>query len=166
MANSKTKSSISLTFTSVCDSGADDSKSISMELDEDRNIDGSCYLYGQKIYFRVSTLPEDLSYALTPSDGTINSEGQIEVEIEEEIQFEDSNEASTNKVIKLIQSMTWYGKDLGSLTKTGDNTVSASLSGVAIGTLKYTTDFKLYSITVPTREAQEWPVLIIAKESN
>ncbi len=158
-----TKSSITVTFKALC--VAEPGHGITAELDAERNEGKSCFTYGEKVYFRVYTYPQDMRITLTPSDGSINAEGSSTETIEDEIlTFADTKEASTHRYIKAITSYDWFGTSLGQITCIGGSTIVAAKEGCAVLQLTYTSFYRVYSITVPPRDYETYLVLILIKE--
>ena len=152
--------SVVIEFKTKCDSSLEDSF-INIELDDILNEGRTCFLYGEKVYFRVS-YSANLSISVTPSDGNVFLESTDTVSSEtEKITFVDSEEATTSKRILNIVDYKWFGKSLGGILKVGDNTVGASSSGIAIAELTYTTIYDVYSVSLQTRSEEEYPVLIV-----
>ena len=137
---------------------------LSVELDDFLN-DKSCFVYGDRIFFRVYHSEESI-VTITPSAGSISLVGKnYNRLLSETISFANTNEASLSKLIDSIQSRTWYGKDLGSILKTGDTSIKSTNSGVAISYVSYMTKYDVYSITLSTQPYDSYPVLIYVEAS-
>lgn len=134
---------------------------LSVELDADLNEGRTCFLYGEKVYFRVY---HDLNLVITveASNGAVflESVGALDSE-EENISFVNTNEASTAKMITILNSYSWFGKSLGTLLHTGGASVRAGNSGVAIAAVAYTTQYDVYSITLSDQGVESYPVLVL-----
>ena len=154
------ESSITVEFKTQCEV---DGEFLTVELDSDLNGDRSCFLYGEKVYFRVYYSPA-LTITIESSDGSIfleslNSSG----EESENVSFADTNEANVSKLIKAITSYSWFGRSLGSILKTGITSIRASNKGVAIVAIEYTTQYDVYSIMLSDKGIETYPVLVLVK---
>ncbi|RLI43715.1 hypothetical protein DRO59_00090 [Candidatus Bathyarchaeota archaeon] len=158
-----TKGSITVTFRALC--VAEPGHGITAELDAERNEGKHCFTYGEKVYFRVYTYPQDMRITLTSSDGSINMEGSgIETIEDEMLTFADTKEASTHRYIRAIVSYNWLGASLGQVTCIGGSAIVAAKEGCAVLRLTYTSFYRVYSITVPPRDYETYLVLILIKE--
>jgi len=155
------KTSIVLTFAASC---AAEDHYITAEMDDEKNQGKTCFLYGEKIYFRVITIPKDMNIRLEPSDGSVSNEGTGYFEYEEDVQFANTNEANTQYPIDSIVSSEWLGNSLGSISVVGDNIIRATESGVAILRLKYGVTYRSYAATVGPRDYPEYSVLVYIEE--
>lgn len=152
------ESSVNVEFKTKCEvTGA----LLSVELDADLNDDKTCFLYGEKVYFRVY---HDATLVITveASDGAVflHSVGAIDSE-EENVSFVNTNEASTAKMVMTLNSYSWFGKSLGTLLHTGGASVRAGSSGVAIAAVTYTTQYDVYSVTLSDKGVESYPVLVL-----
>ena len=159
--NNIAKASIVLTFAISC---AEEDHFINVEMDDEKNQGKTCFLYGEKIYFRVFTSPKDMKIRLESSDGSISNEGTGYFEYEEDIQFPNTNEANTQYPINSIISQDWLGNSLGSILVSGDTAIRTSETGVAILKLKYNVVYRSYAATVRTRNYDEYPILVYIEE--
>ena len=153
-------SSISVEFKIQCDAAGEP---LSVELDTELNMDRTCFLYGEKVYFRVYHSPA-LTITVIPSDGSVflESVGSSSSE-EENISFADTNEASVSKAIDVLSSYSWFGRSLGSIVKTGWTSIRSALSGVAIAAVAYTTSYDVYSLVLSDKGIESYPVLVLVK---
>ena len=154
------ESSITVEFKTQCEV---EGESLAVALDDDLNEGRSCFLYGEKVYFRVYHSPA-LVITVESSDGSIflESLGSSDKE-SENISFADTNEASVSKLIKAVTSYSWFGRSLGSILKTGITSIRASNTGVAIAAVEYTTQYDVYSITLSDKGIETYPVLVLVK---
>jgi len=163
------ETSVTLKFVRSCldedgDGGAG-SHSIKAELDDEKNKGKTCFMYGEKIYFNIFTCPEDMVLSLTPTDGKVFKETDGEKTIDEElIQFIKEKEASLSYPVATLIATQWMGNGLGSLAAIGCSVVQAGEEGTAIAKVKYKSNFKGYSVSLPFRDADEYPVTILIEE--
>lgn len=154
--------SVNIDFEAVCDGG----NYLAAELDSELNVGKTCFQFGEAAYFRVHKSPADMAIEIMPSDGTIIAIGtNYSQNMAENVTFVNTNSAQLSKIIKLIQSYQWYGRSLGIILKVGDLQIRSELSGIAVGYIKYTTEYDVYSITVnPPANYKEWPVVVVISE--
>lgn len=154
------KSSVVIEFKIKCESDTESSY-INVELDDDLNKGRTCFLYGEKVYFRVN-YSDNLIISIKSSSGSIFFEYKDRTSIEtENISFVDSEESTTSKTIFSIISYKWFGASLGTILKTGDSTVRASNSGIALAELNYNTKYDVYSVVLSAQSEETFPVLIV-----
>ncbi len=165
----KSQTSFSLTFAASCSSSGE---SIKAEADTDKNVDDSgnsksCFKYGEKYYFRVFKTSGVKAYMFTLSDGTVVREGSGKsIDKEDDLEFKKENTASTSYPITSITSMNWMGTSLGTVKKSGDMEIQTEESGVAVGTLKYTSTYDLWSLSVATKDEDEYKVVVYIEETT
>jgi hypothetical protein len=152
------QSSILVEFKTSCE---DADAYLEVELDDELNGDRSCFLYGENVYFRVYHSPS-MSITVETSDGTVFliSTGNLEA-VTENISFANENTGNVSKLIKAIVSWVWFGRSLGSILKTGDTSIRASASGVAVVAVSYTTEYDVYALTLSDKGIAEYPVLVL-----
>ena len=160
--NNIAKASIVLTFAASC--AEEEGHYITAEMDDEKNQGKTCFLYGEKIYFRVITIPKDMNIRLESSDGSVSNEGTGYFEYEEDVQFANTNEANTQYPIDSIISSEWLGNSLGSISVIGDNTIRTTESGVAILRLRYGVTYRSYAATVGPRDYPEYSILVYIEE--
>lgn len=148
--------SITITF---CSEVTEEDQALVVELDDEMNNDKTQFLYGEKAYFKIYKYPSSLSLTITPSDGTIASEGSGTDDEEENITFVNTDTASSSKPVKSISSYSWLGNSLGAVSGLG-TTVNASNEGVGVLKLDYKSDFVRYSITIGTQSEEEYPIVV------
>ncbi len=158
--NNIAKASIVLTFAASC---AAEDHFINVEMDDEKNQGKTCFLYGEKIYFRVFTSPKDMNIRLESSDGSIFNEGTDYFEYEEDIQFPNTNEANTQYPVDSVIWDDWLGNSLGSIS-ISNTTIRTSKTGVAILKLRYRVSYRSYAITVGPRNYDEYPILVYIEE--
>jgi len=158
--NNIAKASIVLTFAASC---VAEDHFINVEMDDEKNQGKTCFLYGEKIYFRVFTNPKDMNIRLESSDGSISNEGTSYFEYEEDVQFPNVNEANTQYPIDSIISQDWLGNSLGSIS-ISNTTIRTSETGVAILRLRYGVLYRSYAVTVGPKDYDEYPVLVYIEE--
>lgn len=154
------QSSVVVEFKTQCDVTGE---FLTVALDAELNEGRYCFLYGEKVYFRVCHSPA-LTITINTSDGSVflesrNSNG----EESENISFADTNEAHVSKLIKTIISYSWFGRSLGSILKTGTTSIRTSNKGVAVAAVEYTTQYDVYSITLSDQGVESYPVLVLVK---
>lgn len=138
---------------------------LSVELDAELNGGRTCFLYGEKVYFRVY-YSSNLTIKIETSDGVVFLESVDATSVEEEnISFANTNEASTAKSISTLDSYSWFGRSLGTLLHVGESAIRAGTSGVAIAAVKYTTQYDVYSLTLSDRGIESYPVLVLVTGS-
>lgn len=153
-------SSITVEFKTQCDAAGEP---LSVELDAELNMDRTCFLYGEKVYFRVYHSPA-LTITIISSDGSVFLESLGSSSSEEEnISFADTNEASVSKAINVLSSYSWIGRSLGTIVKTGWTSIRSALSGVAIAAVAYTTSYDVYSIILADKGVESYPVLVLVR---
>ncbi|MBF0517278.1 MAG: hypothetical protein HQK97_09210 [Nitrospirae bacterium] len=168
-STAKVNTSFSVSFAASCSSA---SESIKDEAADDKNVDESgnkksCFKYGEKYYFRIYKTSGIAGYNFTVSDGTITSEGSGKsIDKSEDLEFKKTDTANTSFPITSITSMTWMGTSLGAVKKSGDEEIQTETSGVAVGTLKYTSTYDLWSISVATRDADTYKVMVYVEETT
>lgn len=154
--------SITIQFGVIGDAGK-----ISIELDEEYNQGKTKFPYGSKAYFQVYSDP-GLTVRIIQTDGTLSSEGVGKRSFEEQVQFIESQTAELSKPIRSITGHTWYGQDLGNITKTGIYQIKCAqapdiLGGkIGVATVRYDANFSRYAISVANQGVPEYPVLIVA----
>lgn len=154
--------SVSVEFRTSC--VGEDGIYLSVEGDDFLNT-SDCLTYGQKYYFRV--YHSDATISITQSAGSISLVGKnYNRLLAETINFVDTNEASLSKFIDSIQSYTWYGRDLGSILKTGDTSIKSTNSGVAVSYVSYMTKYDIYSLTLSTQPYNSYPILVHVEASG
>lgn len=150
---------------------------ITIEEDTDRNTDSlgnrkTAFLYGDTAYFRVYAADPD-SVAVCATDGIITSHGVFAEDVADEaVTFIDSAAARPEKPVYAINGYSWAGKSLGSVSAQTVFSLSCSLppdapSGL-IGTalVSYRSAYRLYGITVDTKNRAEYPVTVYAGVKN
>ena len=156
------ESSIKIEFKISCE---DVDSFLSVELDAVLNEGRTCFLYGEKVFFRVYHSPR-LTITTDSSAGIIFFESaDNEGSLEEDISFVSTDEASTSKFILSLDSYTWYGRSLGLLLQIGETSIRASNSGLAIADVHYTTQYDVYSILLSDQGLESFPVLILVTGS-
>jgi hypothetical protein len=152
------ESSIIIEFKISCEAEAG---LLSVELDDELNGGRTCFLYGEKVYFRVYHSP-NLTITVESSDGTVFLESVGSTDNEEEnLSFANEDEASTARTILTLDSYSWFGRSLGTLLHVGGAAVRAGRSGVAIAAVEYTTQYDVYSLTLTDKGVESYPVLVL-----
>lgn len=155
-------SSVLITFTTQGDSG----KNWIVELDEKLNGGKSTFAFGEKAYFKVFS-EKNATPIVVSSDGTVTAEGDGVEDVEETVEFIDSQEAFLSKPCVNIKSTMWFGNSLGNITLESPFSIKAekepqiSGNGVAIAKITYTTTFRRFAISIPSSQFDEHPVLIV-----
>jgi len=158
--NNVAKASIVLTFAASC---VVEDHFINVEMDDEKNQGKTCFLYGEKIYFRVFTNPKDMNIRLESSDGSISNEGIGYFEYEEDVQFPNVNEANVQYPIDSVISQDWLGNSLGSIS-ISNTTIRTEETGVAILKFRYYVSYRSYAITIGPKDYDEYPVLVYIEE--
>lgn len=156
------ESSIVVEFKISCEVG---DGFLSVELDAVLNGGKTCFLYGEKVYFRVYH-SSNLTIKVETSNGVVflESTGVTSAE-EENISFANTNEASTAKSISTLDSYSWFGRSLGTLLQVGESAIRAGSSGVAIAAVNYTTQYDVYSLILSDQGIESYPVLVLVTGS-
>ncbi|MBF0488163.1 MAG: hypothetical protein HQK98_08385 [Nitrospirae bacterium] len=168
-STSKVQTSLTVSFALSCSSSGE---SIKAEGADDKNVDDSgskksCFKYGEKYYFRVFKTSGIDGYEFTVSDGTITDEGAGQsITKSEDLEFKKTDTASTSYPITEISSITWMGTSLGTIKQSGDEQIQAETSGVAAGTIEFTSTYDLWSISVATKDADTYKVVIYVEETT
>ena len=151
-------SSVTVEFKIQCDTAGE---LLSVELDAELNMNRSCFLYGEKVYFRVYHSPA-LTITVISSNGSVFLESLgVSSDEEENVSFADTNEGSVSKAIAVLYSYSWFGRSLGAIVKTGWTSIRAALSGVAIAKVAYTTQYDVYSLILSDKGIESYPVLVL-----
>jgi hypothetical protein len=152
--------SITITFTATGESAED----IVIELDEERNKGKTTFAYGDKAYFRVySPVP----YEVYSTAGIVEKVASLSSVEEEFVQFVDSNTARLSKPITGILGTKWFGKSLGTVTKTGTFEVQCSeqvdpkVGKIGIAKVKYSSSCGVFFVSLDKKPEPEYPVLVV-----
>jgi hypothetical protein len=119
------KGNITVTFSYKCLS----TSSISIELDDKKNNDKTCFLFGETVYFKVYTIPSDMNLAIFSSAGSVDLSGSQTTEtVRGTVQeFIDEITATVNKpIIDGPNNVLWFGNDWGPLVKVDEGSFKAS----------------------------------------
>jgi hypothetical protein len=148
---------------------AGEDQSIEIELDDDKHeaLYGeakSQFYYGEEVYFRIFTTPNDLQYTMQASDGTLFSRAGGIFEVSKEVvSFPNRAEANVDYPIKEITTVDWLGNNLGNVTPAGAS-VKVTAAGVAICHLTYNVEYRAGSLVLATQSGYDtYPVLVLVK---
>lgn len=146
--------SITITFVSTPDEPA-----LVLELDSDMNEEATEFDYNTTAYFLAYSDPSDMTLTMTPSDGSISSQGNGESEEEEFLSFVNTNEATLSKPCLSVTSTEWLGTSLGAVSVDGTK-VTVSQEGVGVLKINYTSAFRRYGLYLSTKDEENYPVVV------
>ena len=156
---------MSTTASFVIDFGSLDKAFLVAELDSVRNNGKTSFIKGDVVHFRIYS---DVAYTIETTSGVV-SNGTVdktEAIIAEVCPFVKGEAANTNKRIATIDAMTWYGNNLGAITKIEENKVQAANADsttLGIASLDYTTKYNEHSITPPGGMSDLYHLLVYIK---
>ena len=153
------KKSITITFVAIDPRAGD---SLVLELDSEKNDEETEFAYGTKAYFRAYTYPTSMSLEMTPTDGTITSEGSGSSDEEDFVSFVDTNEASLSKPCNTLTSTSWLGTSLGSVSILGDK-ITVSTKGTGVLKVVFKGSFRRYGLTLNERDEDSYPVIVFVE---
>ncbi|MBF0607684.1 MAG: hypothetical protein SFH39_00650 [Candidatus Magnetobacterium sp. LHC-1] len=158
------KGNVTIEFKLSC-AGAGKDKGINVEADSTLNPD--CIKYGDLAYFRVYHWGLSKGYNIQTSDTSISvaSSGSTSEDKEESISFANTDSTTVSYPIDSINSVTWFGNNLGTVLATGKTELKASKVGLAAATIKYTTSYSLHSFTVTPKTSETYPVIVYIEEN-
>lgn len=137
--------------------GTDDTGSsghLSAEVDSREtgyNSGKTSFLPGDDVYVLVYKSDNVIISGVQASAGSISKVGSTQVSIEDEAFFEDSDSADLARPCDSIQSSTWLGRSLGSITLASDGqSVTSGAKGVAVAKIAYRTTADVYKLCAPT----------------
>lgn len=189
-----TNSSITINFQTTCDA-VDGEGLIVVDSDEEMNAGKSCFLYGEKYYFKVYMFPINMVLDLIPTDGSISPEGSgvdiipitgivnIDDQAPEYVTFVNTIDANTSKPITtasgqadLNRSSCYWLSQGGRVAAivdgvsttipeptpivSGGNILKVSDPIIAVHKVEYPSYFKRYSLILPSRPYDEYPVTV------
>lgn len=103
---------------------------------------------GESAY--ILTYKENISSILAQvSAGSISLHSTGSRQVTQELSFAGTNQASLQYPAASIDSVTWIGNDLGTLTYVGGASVRSQTTGVGIAKVTYTTNFTAYRLNAP-----------------
>lgn len=139
---------------------------IYVELDAEMNFDKTQFVYGEKAYFKVYTIPSDLAIILIPTDGSISAEGSGTETIEDELltftetEEGENNQTSVSKPVVSIISSSWLGNSLGALSAAGFE-ITATQLGVGVCKITYSTSFRRYALSLSAKDEDSYIVVVL-----
>ena len=137
-----------------------------LQLDEAMNQGASRFAYGTKGYYQVFTCPDGLPLGFALSDGKNSSEGNGTLEVEEFVNFIETDKGSTRLPIFKITETKWLGRSLGGVAALGGTSIKAAKSGkAAVLKIRYLAKFRRFAVYLRSRDEAEYPVLVAANRS-
>lgn len=163
------KSQIALSFKLSCQSSQEGTgHKISVSLDEERNTNKTCFLYGDLVYFRIYTTPAIMkvrvSPSFSPSSGSIFSYGEQVEEVKQRVTLAQEQEVNLDKAIGEVKRITSYGNLFPDYVKTGESQLHCHRPAIVVADIIYTTQYRLYAVTIVPQPTEEFPVLILIEE--
>lgn len=127
--------------------------SISLEMDEERNTpEGEdsprSPTFGIPVFFLVRTVPENLEYQITPSEGTVSGGEGVTMTRTESLTFAASSEASVGDPITAITGTSWRGVGPAPAVTFDGNKVGLNRAATGILEVTYTTTARSWSHTL------------------
>jgi hypothetical protein len=148
----------------VVDNRATTDAYLSFELDADRNASRTTFPPGEPAYFRVY---HDVAYAVRATSGRLEQVATDETEnLTETVSFDAVDAASLGKLVATVDSVTWFGNDLGVLVPSGGSNVLLSAgAGFGVAVVAYTTRYDVWRL-IPEDLADAFPVLLELAEAT
>ncbi len=152
--------------TFVIDYGAQAATAVlEAELDSVKNLSRTSFNAGDSVYFRIYS---DISYTVEVSSGSVNQEETDTSELIEDelLSFGKVKSVSVTKYIKpsgVISPVTWYGTNLGTLSRSAAKTISVdSVSDTPLGicSASYLTEYDLWKLTPPGAMPDTYAILV------
>lgn len=159
-----TARSTTVTFAIV--GSSDTTDDIQVELDEVANNNKSTFLPTETCHFLVFTNPTSLGITLDTTMGTITANGTKNADVEDTLQFVQSNAENLSKLPVGGVTTTWLGRAGGSPSVNG-STVSVPTIINGVLNCKYQATaraYKLSGVTIPAG-MEEVEVLIVVSPS-
>lgn len=164
------KANLTITFAVSCS----ENNGITVELDDELNDGASCFLFGDKAYFRIYTIPLGLKYDIyitaLSSQGAVHKVNTaiLQTGLEQDIEFIEEVNATTEKPIKDLISCNWYGRNLGVMTKADDGGVKVAAIGskprIGIANVRYTSQYDSWYLTISNAPEDTFPVIVYIVE--
>lgn len=152
----------------VIDFGALDSEEalVAAELDAEMNNGKTQFSAGDQIYFKVYT---EENYEVHVTSGSVLKTDTSESEsIEKELlTFIGEARASAQKLVKAIDSFTWFGTELGTITRVGSpkvQDVKAANGGegqYGVCHINYTSEFDRWMLQAPVGISTPYAILVV-----
>ena len=138
---------------------------LTVELDEVRNNGKTSFSKGDTVHFRISS---DVNYEIettsgTILNGTVDQTEELEAEV---ISFVKGATASLQKKILNIDSVFWYGNNLGAINAVSATSVQAANANentLGIASVNYTTEFNEHSIVPPAGMTDIYHIIVYIK---
>jgi hypothetical protein len=148
----------------VVDNRATTDAYLVFELDADRNASRTTFPPGEPAYFRVY---HDVAYALRATSGRLELVSTDETEsLTETVCFDAVDTASLGKLVSTVDSVTWYGNDLGAMVPSGGaNVLLSGGAGFGVAVVTYTTRYDVWRL-IPETLADAFPVLLELAEAT
>ena len=128
------KASIAIEFAEIAED-----QDLILELDEVKNAGAASFVPGTDVWIRAYT--QSPITVREATQGKLRVHGaNLRIDNEEEIRFEDSQEAQLDRPFIEILSAEWIGSGLGALTVSG-RTVRAASKGYGVAKIAYTSAF-------------------------
>jgi hypothetical protein len=93
----------------------------------------------------------------------VTANGSSSRNIEEQVQFPNEDEGSVGYPINTLNSFSWYGNNLGTLTKVDTKKVGLASAGIGVAKVNYNALYDVYRFTAPASLNGEtnFPILIV-----
>ena len=128
------KATIAIEFAEIAED-----QDLILELDDVKNAGASSFVPGSDVWIRAYT--QSPITVREATQGKLRVQGaDLRIDNEEEIRFEDSQEAQIDRPFIEVLSAEWIGSGLGALTVSG-RTVRASKQGYGVAKIAYTSAF-------------------------
>lgn len=139
------KASLTIEFVS----STADGHSLSLEVNENDNNGKTSFSVGDTVYFRLFQIG-DFDYNIGSTNGSINlNNSSLLADKEEDVTFEPGDKTKDlQSPIDTISNVYWYGNSLGSVTKTGFNSIvlGTQADSYGVANIKYKSPYKKYSL--------------------
>lgn len=85
------------------------------------------------------------------SAGSLSFVGYGQRQIEDTINFIDTQEGSVQFPVYTLDSYEWLGNDLGTLAAVGDRDLRAAVSGLGVAVVRYTAKYEIWRLDSPAQ---------------
>lgn len=151
--------------------GSDASGHLSAEVDtREGGLNGgqSSFAPGSDVYLLAYRTANVSITDVLASAGSITQQAGISVTVTEDLNFEDGRTASLSKPVAgaSLDSVQWWGNDLGALTVQDDKmSVQAASRGVAVARVTYTVAADVFRLASPAsiNGQTTYPILVVVK---
>jgi hypothetical protein len=135
---------------------------LAFELDDTRNAGRTTFPPGEPVYIRVY---HEAAYALRATSGRLERVAVGETEsVTETVPFDGVDTASLGRLVAAVDTVTWFGPNLGRLVPAGSsNVVLPGGAGFSVAVVTYRTRYDVHKL-VPAALAETFPVLLELSE--